>query len=62
MTIDYRINISIEPYNSQLRECTNTFSFEQAEIIAELLSKKRQKLALAIGSIPVSEVLDAKAS
>jgi len=50
--IDYQINISIEPYTGQLRQVTNTFSLEQAEIIAEILSNKREKLAMAICGIP----------
>lgn len=46
--MEYQINISIEPYTGQLRQVGNVFSFEQAEIVAELLGKKREKYCFEI--------------
>jgi hypothetical protein len=49
---DYRVNISIEPWDGPCREHGNVFTLEEAEIIAEILGRKRAKLSIAMLAIP----------
>lgn len=50
---DYRVNISIEPYEGDCREMGNTLTFEQAEVMAEYLSKRRAEVAKAMETLPL---------